>query len=363
MRHIVKSLGLAFWLTLFVSAAQASYLGNGPFNIGLWNGASLGSPSNYGTSPGAVSVIGVNAFVTNTLSAALNTTPTIANGNGVVPTQGGAVLSATNGIYSNVLQGNAALSATNGIFANLLQGNAVLSTSNPIFMTGTGTAGSAATNPITVQGIASMTPLLANPGTAANWGIGAIGSSVVSNGYYNSINVGGTTRGWTGVNPTGTTYAGQIDLTSVGGTLVALGSTTASASIPVVIASNQTAADPCMYQAKSNVTVSQTASGTLITGTSGKKNYLCSLTIIASAAVNVSLVEYSGTCTGGTAFALLGSTTAANGLPLAANGGLAYGTGGNTVVSGAGDTNSGYNVCLLQNGSGTVVAQATYISQ
>ena len=208
-----------------------------------------------------------------------------------------------------------------------------------------------------------MTPLLANPGTAANWGIGAIGSSVVSNGYYNSINVGGTTRGWTGVNPTGTTYAGQIDLTSVGGTLVALGSTTASASIPVVIASNQTAADPCMYQAKSNVTVSQTASGTLITGTSGKKNYLCSLTIIASAAVNVSLVEYSGTCTGGTAFALLGSTTAANGLPLAANGGLAYGTGGNTVVSGAGDTNSGYNVCLLQNGSGTVVAQATYISQ
>jgi hypothetical protein len=34
-----------------------------------------------------------------------------------------------------------------------------------------GTAGSASTNVVTVQGIASMTPLLANPGTAANWAI------------------------------------------------------------------------------------------------------------------------------------------------------------------------------------------------
>jgi hypothetical protein len=34
-------------------------------SIGFWNGVALGSPSNYGTSPGAVSVPGVNAFVTN----------------------------------------------------------------------------------------------------------------------------------------------------------------------------------------------------------------------------------------------------------------------------------------------------------
>jgi hypothetical protein len=46
----------------------------------------------------------------------LNTTPSLANGNGVVPTQGGSVLSATNGLYSNLLQGNAVLSATNGLF-------------------------------------------------------------------------------------------------------------------------------------------------------------------------------------------------------------------------------------------------------
>ena len=87
----------------------------------------------------------------------------------IVQWQGAAALSATNGTFANVLQGNAVLSATNGLFSNLLQGNAVLSTSNPIFVTGTGTAGTAAANPITVQGITSMTPLLVTAaGTISN---------------------------------------------------------------------------------------------------------------------------------------------------------------------------------------------------
>src|SRR5271170_5192542 len=38
------------------------------------NGVALGSPSNYGTSPGAVSVQGVNAFVTNTVPVTLTST-------------------------------------------------------------------------------------------------------------------------------------------------------------------------------------------------------------------------------------------------------------------------------------------------
>jgi hypothetical protein len=36
-------------------------------NITQWNSVNLGSPSAYGTSPGAVNVIGVNAFITNTV--------------------------------------------------------------------------------------------------------------------------------------------------------------------------------------------------------------------------------------------------------------------------------------------------------
>lgn len=48
-------------------------------------------------------------------------------------TQGGSALSATNGIFTNLLLGNAVLSATNGLFTNVLQGNAVLSLTNPSF--------------------------------------------------------------------------------------------------------------------------------------------------------------------------------------------------------------------------------------
>ena len=48
-----------------------------------------------------------------------------------------------------------------------------------------GTAGTASTNVLSVQGIASMTPFLANPGTAANWGVGTStqNSSTVANGH------------------------------------------------------------------------------------------------------------------------------------------------------------------------------------
>lgn len=51
----------------------------------------------------------------------------------VVLYQGTTPLSATNGLYSNILQGNAVISATNGLYANQLQGNAVLSATNPSF--------------------------------------------------------------------------------------------------------------------------------------------------------------------------------------------------------------------------------------
>ena len=44
----------------------------------------------------------------------LNATPSLANGNGVVPTQGGTALSATNGGYQNMLVGNAGVATGAG---------------------------------------------------------------------------------------------------------------------------------------------------------------------------------------------------------------------------------------------------------
>lgn len=47
-----------------------------------------------------------------------------------------------------------------------------------------GTAGSPSTNVVSVQGVSSGTPLLANPGTAANWGVGATGSAAPASAQY-----------------------------------------------------------------------------------------------------------------------------------------------------------------------------------
>jgi len=56
----------------------------------------------------------------------------------------------------------------------------------------TGTAGSAGTGVLTVQGIASMTPLLANPGTIATWGLATVAAgtaptnALIGGAIYNS---------------------------------------------------------------------------------------------------------------------------------------------------------------------------------
>jgi len=83
-------------------------------NVNQWDGTNLGAPSNYGTSPGAVAVPGVNAFITNTPSVALNTTPTVANGNGTVnapSSESGAGLSTA---VSSALASNLVVKASAG---------------------------------------------------------------------------------------------------------------------------------------------------------------------------------------------------------------------------------------------------------
>ena len=139
-----------------------------------------------------------------------------------------------------------------------------------------GTAGSASTNVVTVQGIGSMTPLLANPGTPANWAILADNAAwTVGTTPQTAIGCeytsGGATALTTGhVGTPGCTSARAIftDKSSVGGTALvasvsaygtpptgtevegvnayvtntnANGQTTMSASSPVVIASDQSA--------------------------------------------------------------------------------------------------------------------------
>lgn len=257
------------------------------------------------------------------------------------------------------------------------------------------------------QATASALNATVVPGTIASWGLmsgttpgTAPTNTQVIGGIYNSSAPAPSTGQTL---PLQLTSAGSLH-TTVDNTL-SPGSAVSASSSPVVVASDQAAiavkgnaangaavsgnpnlvagsdgtdvrtvatdtsghilptSDPCTSGAKLNFSFSQTSSGTIITGTSGKKNYICSIHYIASAAANVSLVEYSGACTGGTAYVLDGSSTAANGPGYAANGGITLGNGGASVLTGAGNTNSGYNVCALQNGSATVAGGGTYVQQ
>ena len=65
---------------------KASNADNWIIEVVKWAGGTLGAMANYGTSPGAVLVPGVNAFITNT--AAVSGTVTANAGTGPFPTSG-----------------------------------------------------------------------------------------------------------------------------------------------------------------------------------------------------------------------------------------------------------------------------------
>lgn len=77
-------------------------------------------------------------------------------------------------------------------------------------------------------------------GSASNAAAGTTGSAVPASADYQGLNVGGTLRGGTGVNPSGSVYAQQVDIASVAGTTVATGSGTASGAVRVELPTNGT---------------------------------------------------------------------------------------------------------------------------
>jgi hypothetical protein len=94
--------------------------------------------------------------------------------------------------------------------------------------------------------------------------------------------------------------------------------------------------------------ISITTNTQIVTGTSAKQTYVCSINLIASDADNVALVEGTGTTCGTSTAGMAGGTTAATGWNLAANSGLTLGNGIGIVARTA---TTADNVCLLVSGS------------
>ncbi len=109
-----------------------------------------------------------------------------------------------------------------------------------------GTAGSASTNVVSVQGIASMTPLLVNPGTAANWGVVAQASTTSGQvGVLNqcAVTTGAPTYTTAQTDPISCDTAGNIRVNVMTATGLAQGSTTSGQTGSMVMAA-VTAANP-----------------------------------------------------------------------------------------------------------------------
>lgn len=153
-------------------------IGNTTFGatITAWGGSTLGAASNFGTTPGAVLVPGVNAFSFGATSNA---------GSGVATSANNTRGVSFGYLWNGTTWDQAAGDATNGAFVNVKTSVLPTGASTAAKQPALGTAGSASTDVLTVQGITSMTPFLTNPGTAANWGVGTStqNSTTVANGH------------------------------------------------------------------------------------------------------------------------------------------------------------------------------------
>jgi hypothetical protein len=124
--------------------------------------------------------------------------------------------------------------------------------------------------------------------------------------------------------------------------------------------SNSELLDPCQTAAKSSKAINQTATAVVVSGTSSKKTYVCSMFIVSATAQNLNWVEGTGTTCGTSTAGVTGGTTAATGPNLAANEGWTLGNGAAFVAASA--TNAD-DLCLQQSGTGQVSGVITYAQQ
>jgi hypothetical protein len=125
--------------------------------------------------------------------------------------------------------------------------------------------------------------------------------------------------------------------------------------------------DYCAYPKSFVDNVTATGTGVqIVAGQAGKRIYVCSVTIVTSAAANVSLIEGgNSTCTSGTIASVYGNgstVNAANGMQFAGNGGIR--DGGSGVTIGQTGTNGNY-LCVLftTTNSPTVNTRVGYVIQ
>lgn len=224
------------------------------------------------------------------------------------------------------------------------------------FVGSVGTAGSPASQVVTIQGIASMTPLQVSAlpaGTNTIGGVtGALSNNTAAPGAGNNMAAMPCVVG-----TSAPTYIdgrlvylrcdvnGHQYVNVANGSLVeaddgslASGQSAVAVTIPLAYRYNgsgwvREVADPCSYLAKTYVPFSIASATTtqLIAASSSNYNYICSINIVVGAANNVALVEDDTSACASPTAGMAGGTTGATGWNFAANGGVTFGSGLGTV--------------------------------
>lgn len=294
---------------------------SGPWteNLTQLNSVALGSPSNYGTSPGAVAVAGVNAFITNTPSVSQSGTWTVQPGNTANTTPWLVTLSGSN---SNV----GVTQQTSPWVDNVTQWNSVALGSPSAF--GTAPSGN-------VIGTNSAAYCASN---SFNWPQQE-GPLSLASGALAQCQMDGTGRML--VHDPDTAYSNTL--------LQNISTAVSKKSVAVSAASSfgnwlATGADPCGGR-RYSAPVSQTASSVVIPHTAGVI-WICGGSVVGSDAEDISIVTGTGSACGTGTIAVAGGTTAASGMNFAANGGQ--------IIPEIGEVTAGGDVCVLQSGTGRV---------
>ena len=203
-------------------------------------------------------------------------------------------------------------------------------------------------------------------GGGSNPAASATGAAVPADAGYTGLNFGGNLIGWTGdtngygdVNVENNAVEGSVTSThtcsTAGYTIIGcIGQLDddAKGSIPAGGANIGTLGNTCT----SVLNISQTTTTDVLTSTA--KLHICSIVLVASAAMNIGIDEGSGTTceSSGTALIAVSSTSSATPtMPLAANGGFSAVSGEPWMQT----KTTGDHLCVLQ-GTGTVAGTITY---
>lgn len=325
--------------------------GNCGSNVALptWAGGTLGAMANYGTSPGAVLVPGVNAFVTNTVTVSGTVTAT--------PT-GTQAVSAAVSTY-------AAGAGVDGW--DLTQG---------------AIADAAVTAGATGSVSAKLRSISRDVMTTNTWAGGTLGAMAAYGTSPGAVLVPGAnvfvTNTLTGITPgdaiaTGTYPTGSP---TIGAMLLWNGTTYdrwKSAGVTGVAAVRQTDGtnvgqlDPCQSEVKSTlpITLATAAVKVIAVGVSAKKIYVCQIHLTNNAADSVAVFEATTATTCATSpVAVVGAgttvATAATGYNFAANGGISLGTGSNQVLQTSVNAN---DLCIAQSAATQLTGSITYVTR